>query len=182
MTAPVAKLSFIPDIVEEHYDELQFLWTQLRNAISSATHTARELAMLEERIEAHAQGMLVIGQRIAEFVEPGLTGEDEMPAFAAAVALLRLATPEPLIRVLDAFESGKGKKLDGLRDALAHAASLPLAPQLTSLFLSAAPPIGAAAGEALVFHGVLTPLAQHLERFIRAEEPNARASGWRLAG
>lgn len=175
------KLAYIPDIVEEHDEELQFLWLQRRKALRSATYREREVALLEERIEAHAEGMLVIGDHLVQYAEPSLLGEDEMPAFAAAFALLRLGTPEALARVVAAFESAQAHKLDGLRDALAHGPSAPLTPRLTSLFLSAAPLTGAAAGEALVFHGAMTPLAQHLERFIRAESPLARARGWRLA-
>lgn len=180
MTAP-AKLSYIPDIVAEHYDELQFLWTQRRAALRSPSYTERELLLLEERIEAHAQGMLVIGDRIADFVEPGLTGDDEMPAFAAAFALLRLATPDALARVIDAFATAKGKKLAGLRDALSHGRAAVVAPQLTSIFLSADAPVAAAAGEALAFSGGAMPLAQHVERLVRADDAAARASGWRIA-
>ncbi|MDQ3998539.1 MAG: hypothetical protein M3303_16130 [Gemmatimonadota bacterium] len=180
MTAP-ATLSFIPDIVEEHYDELQFLWNKRRNALRSAAYRERELSALEERIDAHAQGLLVIGGRIVDVVVAGLAGDDEMPAFAAATALLRLGTPEALTRVAHAFENAHGKKLDGLRDALAHGPSTPLTPQLTTLFLSAPPPVGAAAGEILAFHAATTPIAQHLERFMRAEEPATRTRGWRIA-
>jgi uncharacterized protein (TIGR02270 family) len=175
------KLTFIPDIVQEHYEELQFLWAQRRNALRSPRHRERELLMLEDRIEAHAQGMLVIDERIAEFVEPALLGDDELPAFAAAFALLRLGTPASLERVMDAFESATEKKLDGLRDALAHGPSTPLTPRLSSSFLSAVPPVGAAAGKVLACHNALTPVAQQLERFVRAEEPTAREGGWRLA-
>jgi uncharacterized protein (TIGR02270 family) len=180
MTA-APKLTYIPDIVEEHYDELQFLWSQRRNALRSPHYGERELLMLEERIEAHAQGLLVISERIVEFVEPGLAGQDELLAFAAAVALLRLGSPDALQRVTDAFEKTEGNKLNGLRDALAHGPSTPLHAQLMSLFLSAPAPTAAAAGEALAFHGAVAPSAQHLDRLIHAEEPAARAGGWRLA-
>jgi uncharacterized protein (TIGR02270 family) len=180
MTAP-ARLSYIPDIVEEHYDELQFLWTQRRNALRSPVYTEREILLLEERIEAHAHGMLVIGERISEFAEPGLMGKDEMPAFASAFALLRLATPDALTRVLAAFASASGNRLDGLRQALSHGPATALGPQLTPLFLSALPTVGAAAGEVLAFHGAIAPIAQHLDRFVRADDPTARTGGWRVA-
>jgi uncharacterized protein (TIGR02270 family) len=174
-------LTFIPDIVAEHYDELQFLWGQRRRALRSLAYTERELGMLDERIEGHVEGLLVIGQQLLEFVEPALAGDEELPAFAAALALLRLGTPDALRRVIDVVQHASGPKLGGLRDALAHGPAAPLAPQLQSLFLTAAPPLGAAAGEALAFQGALAPVARQLERFIRADEPQARAGGWRIA-
>jgi uncharacterized protein (TIGR02270 family) len=173
-------LTFIPDLVSDHYDELQFLWAQRRSALRSPRYTERELEMLEERVEAHAEGMLVIGDRIVEFVEPGLRGDDELPAFAAAFALLRLATPDALEHVASAFEAAKAAKLAGLRDALAHGPSTPLTPQLTSLFLAAAPAVGAAAGEALGLRAAIVPVAAQLERFVSAEDAIARAAAFRI--
>src|SRR5687767_4431381 len=113
-------LAYIPDIVEEHFEELQFLWGQRRNALRSATARQRDLRSLEERIEGHATGMLVIGDRLIEFAEPALAADGEMPAFAVTFALLRLGTPAALQQVVQAFETANGQRLEGLRDALAH--------------------------------------------------------------
>src|SRR5918999_3284345 len=135
MTAP-AKVTYIPDIVEEHFDELQFLWTQRRNALRSSAYTEREILMLEERIEAHSEGMLVIGDRLLEFLQPAVDGPEEMAAFAAAFSLLRLGTREALTRVTGCLEHAQGKKLDGLRDALVHGPSGPFAAHLAAAFHS----------------------------------------------
>jgi uncharacterized protein (TIGR02270 family) len=174
-------LTFIPDIAEEHYEELQFLWSQRRNALRSPAYTLRELGMLEERIEAHVQGLLVIGEEnVYTFVDKGLTGEDEMAAFAAAYALLRLGTPTALAKVLDAFRDAKGKQLDGIREALAFGAAQPLQQQLTTLFLSGPLPVAVAAGEALVLQNAVRPAYEHVARFLTAEDPNVRAAAWRI--
>ena len=173
-------LAFIPDIAEEHYEELQFLWTQRRNALRSSAYTMREMGMLEERIEAQAQGLLVLGDHLLELVEPGLAGDDEMPAFAAAHALLRLGTPDAIAHVRDAFLAAEGKKLDGLREALAHGPAQPLVPLLQHLFTSAPPPLAAAAGEALAFHRALQPSAEQLVPLLRDEHPAVRRAAWRL--
>jgi uncharacterized protein (TIGR02270 family) len=185
MTTTALTFAVVPDIVEEHCDELQFLWTQRRNALRSSSFTERALRMLEERIEAHVDGMLVAGERMLELVEPCVVGEEEMPAFAAAFTLLRRGSPDGLRRVLDAFQNPKGQALLGLRDGLAHGHSGPLpdqvTQQLTSLFMSAGPAVGAAAGEVLAFHNAISPDPRHLERFVHAEDATARESGWRLA-
>jgi uncharacterized protein (TIGR02270 family) len=174
-------LAFIPDIAEEHFEELQFLWTQRRNALRSAAHTMREMAMLEERIEAHTEGLLVLGDHLLDFVAPGLAGGDEMPAFAAAYALLRLGGADALQRVRDAFVSAEGKRLDGIREALAHGPAQPLVPLLQSLFASAPPPLAAAAAEALAFHRALSLSPEQLVPFLRDEHPHVRGAGWRIA-
>jgi uncharacterized protein (TIGR02270 family) len=182
MTAAAPRLTYIPDLVEEHFDELQFLWTHRRAALRSPSYTERRLAALEDRIEGHAQGMTVIGDRLVVFVQAALLGDEELPAFGAAFALLRLGTPDALAQVANALAEAHGPRLDGLADALANGLAKPLTPQLTSLFLSGSPPVAAAAGLALAFHGVVTPVAQHLERILRADGPATRAAGWRTAG
>jgi uncharacterized protein (TIGR02270 family) len=174
-------LTFLPDVAEEHFEELQFLWSQRRIALRSSAYTIRELAMLEERIEAHVDGLLVIGEEnLYSFVEPGLSGDDEMPAFAAAYVLLRVGTPASIARVLLAFTKGKGKRLDGIREALAFGSAQPVHADLTTLLLSGPLEVGVAAGEALVLQNAIRPAFEHIARFLGAEDPGVRAAAWRI--
>ena len=174
-------LSFIPAIAEEHFEELQFLWSQRRNALHSASYTMREMGMLEERIEARVQGLLVLGPRLADFVAEALASGDELPAFAAAYALLRFGTPDAIQRVREAFLGAEGKRLAGVREALAHGPAQPLLPLLQSLLTSATPPIAVAAGEALAFHRALQLSAEQLLPLLRDEAPAVRRGAWRIA-
>src|SRR5690348_7200620 len=174
-------LTFIPDIAEEHYEELQFLWSQRRNALCSSAYTMREMGMLEERIEAHTQGLLVLGDHLIDVVAAGLNGEDELPAFAAAHALLRLGTPEALARVREAFVGAEGARLDGLRQALANGPAQLLVPLLQQLFISAPPPLAVAAGEVLAFHRALQLKPEQLVPLLQDENPAVRRGAWRLA-
>jgi uncharacterized protein (TIGR02270 family) len=179
-TAVAPKLTFIPDILEEHFEELAFLWGQRTRALRSPNYTLRELGMLEERIEAHTHGLLAVGERLIPFVEEALAGEEEEPAFAAAYALLRLHTDAAVQRVLDALATAKGKQLDGLRVALCHAPVDRIQRNLQAIFLSAPAPIAAAAAEALAFHSALSPTAERIHEFLRDEAPSVRQGGWRL--
>src|SRR4051794_32560195 len=86
MTPP--KLSYIPELVEHHYGELQFLWGQRGSALRSPKYTLREFSALEVRIEAHVQGLLVAGVELIHIVEEGLTSDDPATTFAAAYALI----------------------------------------------------------------------------------------------
>lgn len=174
-------LAFIPAIAEEHFEELQFLWSQRRNALRSAAYTIREIAMLEERIEAHTQGLLVLGDDLLEFVGKALDGGDPLLAFAAAYVLLRFGTSQAVERVRAAFVGASGKRLDGIGEALAHGPAEPLIPLLQSLFTSAPPPLAAAAGEALVFHKALRATPEQLLPLLRDEHAAVRQGAWRIA-
>ena len=63
MAAPAPKLNVIPDILEEHYEELQFLWGVRRKMLRSGMQYLRDLLQFEERIEAHLQGLLLAGSQ-----------------------------------------------------------------------------------------------------------------------
>jgi uncharacterized protein (TIGR02270 family) len=171
--------TFIPRVFEEHFETVGLLWSRRRVALRSPEYVAADIVDLDETIEAHFEGLAAAGEDSISILEAELLGDEALRAFAAAYALVLAGSPDALTRVFDAFTAAKGPRLDALRDALAHGPSTPLVPQLTSLFLSAAPDVGAAAAEALAFRGAITPVAEQLERFIRAEEPFARASGWR---
>jgi len=174
-------LAFIADIAEEHYDEIQFLWTQRRAALYSSAYTMREIRMLDERIEAHVQGLLVLGEHLPDFVAPRLASSNAMAAFAAAYALLRSGSADALERVRNALLGAEGKRLEGIREALAHGPAQPLIPLLQSLFVSAAPPLAVAAGEALAFHRALQVAAEQLSPLLRDEAPAVRRGAWRIA-
>jgi uncharacterized protein (TIGR02270 family) len=173
-------LAFISDIAQEHFEELQFLWTQRRHALRSAAYTMREMSRLEERIEAHVQGLLVLGEHLPAFVASGLAASDEMAAFAAAYVLLRSGTQNALERVRNALLEAEGKRLEGIREALAHGPAQPLIPLLQSLFVSAPPPLAVAAGEALAFHRALQVSPEQLSPLLRDEAPAVRRGAWRI--
>jgi uncharacterized protein (TIGR02270 family) len=172
--------TFIPKIFEEHLDTAASLWARRRMALGSQDYTGADIAELDDLIEAHFEGLAAAGEDAVPILLEQVQGDDALHAFAAASALLRVGTPETLDAVSEAFRSAKGKKLEALRDAIAHGPSAPLKAELSELFLSAPPPLGAAAGEALAFLGGFSPSAPQIERFVRAEEPAARAAGWRI--
>lgn len=180
MTVSVSVLSFIPDVADRHVDELAFLWEQRRASMRSPRYREREVALLEERIQAHMDGVLLNRERVATSAGSGQLEQLEDLAFAFTWALVSLGTIAARAEVTNAFRCATFPALLGLRDALAHGPAAPLLPQLTETFLTAAPHTAAAAGEVLAFHNAIAPTPQQLERLIRAEDPFARAAAWRL--
>lgn len=157
MTPP--KLSYIPELVEHHYQELQFLWGQRELALKSPLYTLPKFLALEERIEAHVQGLLVAGVDLIQIVEQGLTSDDPSTSFAAAYALLRLENETATLAVIQAFSGAQGKQMHGLRQALSLARMEQILPSLPFLFFSSATPTVAAAADVLACHGALPPPA-----------------------
>ena len=180
MPAPIA--TFIPDILEEHIEELAFLWEQRQAAVRDPRYTIRELAHLEERITAHLQGVLAVGEVALPLLEDTLSAEDPHLVFAAAYALLHAKNDTSTARVRDSFGHAQGPVLAALQEALAQAPLNPGVAPFRELFHGGPAPVGAAAGTILAFHSVLEPTIPQIERLLRHEDAVVRQSGWRLVG
>jgi len=105
-TTPASSPSIIHDVVEQHAEEAAFLWN-LRNASTDEPHYAlRHLAALEERIEAHLDGLRVAGEAglsiaWARLDQYGGTGE----LFVVATLALESRDSTRLERTLQFAES-----------------------------------------------------------------------------
>ena len=81
MTA--ARTRHIADLLQIHAEDLAFLWSQRREALVSRKHMLREYGELNERIEAHLQGLLVPGPAaLVDWLVPQLAGVDRDDVFA----------------------------------------------------------------------------------------------------
>ncbi|MGI9500765.1 MAG: TIGR02270 family protein, partial [Geminicoccaceae bacterium] len=58
--------AIIPHIVEQHAEEAAFLWLLRATAVKAPHYDLKDLARLDERVEAHIDGLRVAG-------EPGWT-------------------------------------------------------------------------------------------------------------
>ena len=175
-----APLKFLPDLVEEHFEELAFLWGQRRGALRSPRFMPRDLDRLEKRIEAHVSGLLIAGDELAEFVRPGLEGEDADQAFAAGFGLLRSRIPGGVDRVWEAFASVSGPRADGLAEAFAHGPADALLSRLQEAVTAAPPMRSVAAAEALALRGRLAPDSRAQEAWLASDEPAVRRRAWRV--
>lgn len=180
MAAPRAR--YIVDLLTIHAEDLAFLWGQRRAALNSPRHRLREYAELNERIEAHLQGLLVApAAELVALLQPQLTAPDRDDVFAAAYALLRLAEPASTHMVVIEFSRAAGPTLAGLRDALSLAAPTPFAAEMQSALEHAKPVTAAAAAVVLANHRLLDPAAPRLTRLLAEPDPQVAAWAWRAA-
>jgi uncharacterized protein (TIGR02270 family) len=177
-----ARVGFIPDILEEHLEELAFLWGQRQFALRSPDYTFRAFADLEERIQAHLAGVLVVGDESLPLLEEELSGDDSLLSFASGFALIHRRDASSNTAVIDAFRNSQGQRLEALRQALSHAPLDQVQLDVEGLYGSAAATTAVAAAEVLTFHNALRLAATDVERFLRDDGPEVRRGGWRLVG
>jgi hypothetical protein len=158
------KVQMMQDILEEHFEELQFLWGQRQAAFESPAYTLRDLLELEERIEAHVQGLLGGGEQMITFVERSLSEDESLLVFAASYMLLRLNSQTAAQQVMNAFLQAEAGQLDGIRQAMCHGPITMIRDPLREAFAAAPTPIATVAAETLAFHRQLDPEAERLSK------------------
>jgi len=174
------QLRIIPDIVEEHAEEVAFLWGQRQEALRSPEYVLPELIELEGRIEAHVQGLLVGGEHTLPIIEEGLADDDPLVVFATAYAFLRLHLASAAERVMEAFLEAEPPQLDGMRQALCHAPIKMVTSQLQEALASAGVLAAVTTAEALAFHEKLDSKVPRLDEFLQDENVPVRCAAWRL--
>ena len=177
MTSPV--LTFLPDLVEEHLEEIQFLWPIRERGLRSPRMTLRDMRAFDDRIDAHADGALVPGDAVVPFIEPLLDADDEAAAFAAAFVLLRRATADAHARVRAAFEDASGKRLAGISRALQMGAGDPLIEDIANAFRSDDAIRCSRAAEALCYRTRWRRSHERLLALLSNDNPIAKAAAWR---
>ena len=180
MTA--ARARHIADLLQVHLEDLAFLWGQRREALGSRKHTLREYGELNERIEAHLQGLLVAEPAaLVGWLQPRLAGSDRDEVFAAAHALLRLAEPAATHVVVVEFSRAAGPALAGLRDALSLAPEALFAAEMQSALDQAKPITAVSAAVVLANHRLLDGQSPRLARLLEDIDPAVCELAWRAA-
>ncbi len=172
------KVVLLREVLEEHLDELQFLWQLRREAVRSPERTRSDVDRLDERVRAHADGLLVARGELGEIVGPLLSSDDLPAAFAAGFVLLRTGE-EGARAVLDAFRAAGPGGREGLAEAFAFGEARGAREELASLAGADDPSLAVAAATALALgRGAAAPDAT---RLLGEADPVVRAAAWRLA-
>lgn len=96
--------TIIPVIVEQHAEESSFLWILRNYAVHAPHYKLKDLARLDDRVEAHLDGLRIAGQEGWKLCEEGLNIEKAGEVFSAAVLALESKDPARLEKVMAVSE------------------------------------------------------------------------------
>lgn len=176
----VARARHIADLLQVHAEDLAFLWGQRREALISPRHTLREFGELNERLEAHVQGLLVAGPTaLVAMLQPQLAAPDRDESFAVAYALLRLGEAASTHAVVVEFSRANGPTQAGLCDALSLAPHALFAAEMQSALDQAKPITAASAAVALANHRLLAADSPRLAQMLEDGDAAVCELAWR---
>jgi uncharacterized protein (TIGR02270 family) len=168
----------IDDIIEQHFEEASILWNTRDRAIRDGVHGLKELGFLDERIDAHLDGLRIAGDEGWEVCEKVLTFEDAGEVFAAGLLALELNDGARLEAVLAASEDPALAR--GMISALGWAEHATAEPLIKRLLAAEAPGrrgLGVAAAAAHRRHP-----GKAMAEAIGDDDPVLRARALRTAG
>ena len=175
-----AKATYLPDVLEEHVEELEFLWGRWNEALRSPEQTAREVRELIERIEAHEAGVLAVGAPAVPLLWEKLGETDPHAVCAAARLLLRTGRREDGQAVIEALRKAEGEPLEGFRMALTHVDVRAYRTELDGIASSNPASVAIVAVEALARGGDFVVADRRSREFVAHHDPSVRAAGWRI--
>ena len=177
---PKPKTRVMTDLLEEHLEELAILGMQRQRALRSPDVTPGQLAELDDRMEAHIQGLLVGGDAGLPLIEDALSQDDPNDVFAAAYTLLRLNSDAGTKTLIESLQQAQGKQLDGIARALNCGPIETVKDALRDSLASAPSPLAVVAAEALARFRKLGESTSRLVEFLRDDNPQVRRRAWRV--
>ena len=171
---------YIPELLEIHAEELEYLWGQRRTALTSPEYTLRDFVDLNGRIEAHVQGLLAVPQALPELLCPILESDERDAVFAAAYSLLRLDDAAGVSRVLDALAVAEGPRLAGLCDALIMCPNQRTMAPVEAQFAGNHQERSVAAGAVLANRRRLESGSPRLGALLKSDDPQTARTAWRI--
>ncbi len=95
-------MSVIPVILEQHTEEAAFLWLLRDSAVHEPHYSLSDLAHLDDRVEAHIDGLRIAGDEGWELCKEALAWEEAGEVFTAAVLAFESGVEERIQAVLEA--------------------------------------------------------------------------------
>lgn len=176
------RLRYIPELIDVHAEDLAFLLGQRRKALQSPRHSSAQYLDLNERIEAHLQGLSIPPPaEIAARLGPWLASADRDEVCASALAMLRQADPAVEQALLTRFANAVGPRLLGLRDALSACLTDSRQDAMQHLMRLGPPPLASSAAVVLANHGWLDPAALRLDELLLDADAGVAGLAWRAA-
>ncbi|WP_434349032.1 TIGR02270 family protein [Myxococcus virescens] len=144
------------DVIEEHFSEAAFLYSQWERALRGTNYNLEETAQLEERLLAHLDGLVLGGEPVAEaLLSPALDGGEPGEVFCSVFASIAESPPAALEVALALAPVAPPEVLASLRRALELSGRTGLDASLVPLLKAPEASVQALALEVLSFRGAV---------------------------
>jgi uncharacterized protein (TIGR02270 family) len=160
------------DVLEEHFEELDFLWEQRERVLFAPDWMIDQLGELEARAEAHLDGLVIGAGHSVAIAKPYLVAEETGVATAAAFTLLAMDSAPLALDVVDSLRMGPPAAREGIKLALFHSDVRNVVDAIYELSMGRDINLRALATEVLAFHRLRPP--PEVERLLEHQDVGVR--------
>ncbi|CAA9889657.1 conserved hypothetical protein [Candidatus Methylobacter favarea] len=171
--------SVIPHIVDQHAEEAAFLWHLRSHAVHAPHYNLKDLAKLDNRVEAHIDGLRIAGDYGWQACCHNLERKEPGEVFAAGLLALEGNDIDRINTVYQAVEETP-ETLTGLVSAFGWVEPKSLQGKVSGLLISANPLWRQAGITACAIHRV--DPGKYLDQAVQDDNPQLRARALRTAG
>lgn len=172
-------LSVIPHIISQHAEEAAFLWLLRRNAVHAPHYNLKDLAKLDNRVDAHIDGLRIAGDYAWEVCLTNLEHKEPGEVFAAGFLALEGNDAERISQVYRAVEDTP-TAVNGLISAFGWVDPRFLQGKVSGLLVSENPFWRRVGIAACAIHRV--DPGKHLNLAIHDNDPHLKARALRAVG
>lgn len=172
-------MTIIPTIIDQHAEEASFLWLLRSTAIRAPHYSLTDITELDNRIEAHIDGLRIAGDTGWEICKKNLAFEESGEVFVATDLALESDDRQRMVDVLNLVESTPDT-LPGLISAFGWVKPKNLGGKVKNL-LSAESPLYRKAGIAACAIHRVDP-GKYLNEAIESEDLPLKSRALRAAG
>jgi len=139
--SPLAKSSekssraIVHEVVAQHAEETSFLWLLRHAAVSQPNYSLTDLSKLDNRVEAHLDGLRIAGEAGWEVVQETLPFRESCDLFAAGSLAFESGKPDWIDFVLD-LAAKKPEVISGVISALGWLTYEQARPDIEALVVS----------------------------------------------
>jgi uncharacterized protein (TIGR02270 family) len=169
----------IPHIIDQHAEEAAFLWLLRHNAVSAPHYNLKDLAKLDNRVEAHIDGLRISGDYGWEACCNNLEFKGPGEVFAAGLLALEGNNIDRINKVYQVAEETP-ETLSGLISAFGWVEPHLLQGKVSELLVSKNPLWRQVGIAACVIHRV--DPGKYIDQAIEADNTQLRARALRSAG
>jgi uncharacterized protein (TIGR02270 family) len=141
------------EVVSQHAEEASFLWLLRHAAVSQPHYSLADLSKLDNRVEAHLDGLRIAGESGWKLVQETLPFEESSDLFAAGLLAFESGNRHWIDFVLESAEK-KPEVISGVVSALGWLAYERAQPHITALISSPLPILRAVGIAASAIHRV----------------------------
>lgn len=174
-------LTFLPDVLEEHLEELQMMLPLRHTTIRDRDAWHHHLVSNDDRLLGHLDGVVAVGDKGLPWIDPFLEGDDPTAIEAGALAALALGSPAALDRLTALWDRDDPAKVPGVAATLLLMGTGPMLSYIAERRETGSALRRILTARVLLRHGAGKQTSESILPFLGEADATARAQAWRLA-